>query len=133
MNLNAAHFGVRELVAALETVMVNTAADWGVRAAGNPTYRGAWVGSRKLGSIGITVRRGITFHGLAFNVSTDLTPFTWINPCGIAGCTMTTLQRETGVAPDMVMARQRLATHLGMELELDFRPAEIREIEKALN
>ncbi len=128
IDLKRAHVSVTEFVTRLEAAMVGTAGHWGVSAAGNSAYRGVWVGRRKLGSIGITVRRGITFHGLALNVNTDLAPFNWINPCGIQGCTMTSLAKETGRQADMADARQQMAGHLtrqfGLLLEdLDFETA----------
>lgn len=112
MDLKQARFSVTEFVSGLETAMVRTAAHWGIEAAGNATFRGAWAGPRKLGSVGITVRRGITFHGLALNANTDLEPFSWINPCGIQGCTMTSLAIETGRRVDVTQVRLQLADHL---------------------
>lgn len=112
INLNAARIKVVELVEGLENAMVRTAAYWGVSARGNPAYRGAWVADRKLGSVGITIRRGISFHGLALNVNTDLTPFSWINPCGIQGCRMTSLAAETGRSVDMAATRGQMAGHM---------------------
>ena len=73
--LNQAKSKVVEFVDALEKAMVRTAGDWGIAASGNKQARGAWVAGRKLGSVGITIRRGVSFHGLALNVNTDLTPF----------------------------------------------------------
>jgi lipoyl(octanoyl) transferase len=118
MNLKSKRLSVIDFVAGLETAMVRTAGDWGVAAAGNADFRGAWVDRRKLGSVGITVRRGITFHGLALNVNTDLEPFSWINPCGIQGCTMTSLANETGHEVDMARVRQQLAGHLSDQFGL---------------
>jgi lipoate-protein ligase B len=68
VDLNHASFKVVDFVEALENAMIHTAAQWGVDARGDPMQRGAWVQQRKLGSVGITVRRGISFHGLALNV-----------------------------------------------------------------
>jgi lipoate-protein ligase B len=113
IDLNAARVRVVDLVEKLESAMVRTAAQWGVSAQGNPAYRGAWIGNRKLGSVGITIRRGVSFHGLALNVTTDLTPFSWINPCGIQGCTMTSLALESGRTIAMSTVRQQMAGHLG--------------------
>ncbi len=113
LDLKPKRLSVIDFVTGLETAMVSTAGDRGVRAAGNNDFRGAWVGRRKLGSVGITVRRGITFHGLALNVNTDLEPFNWINPCGIQGCTMTSLANEIGYEVDMAEVRQQMAQHLG--------------------
>jgi len=72
---------VPDYVSSLEEIMIRTAADWGIKAGRNPINRGVWKKNNKLGSVGIAVRRGISFHGFAFNVNLSLEPFTWINPC----------------------------------------------------
>ncbi|MBI5896081.1 MAG: lipoyl(octanoyl) transferase LipB [Desulfobacterales bacterium] len=120
IDLNAAQLAVVAFVGALEQAMVATAAHWDLKARGDAVHRGAWVENRKLGSVGITVRRGISFHGLALNVATDLTPFTWINPCGIQACTMTTLSLETGAVVSMQAVRNEMARHLSDLLGLEF-------------
>ena len=125
IDLRQARVSVTEFVAGLEAAMVDTAGQWGVEAAGNETYRGAWVGMRKLGSIGITVRRGITFHGLALNVNVDLEPFSWINPCGIEGCTMTSLARETGRNIHMTAVRRQMAGYLSRQFDLQLHDLDI--------
>jgi len=86
--------GVADFVTALETVMIRTCAAWGVGAGRKPANRGIWVGERKIGSIGVAVRRGISFHGMALNVDLDLAPFCWVAPCGLEGVSMTSMQRE---------------------------------------
>jgi lipoate-protein ligase B len=120
MDIRSHKTGVTDFVASLEAAMVRTAARWGVSARGDNLNRGAWVGQRKLGSIGITVRRGVTFHGLALNVHADMEPFQWINPCGLKQCRITTLEQEAGVQIGMAAVRQHMAGHLselfGMEL-----------------
>jgi len=120
IDLNAAHLAVVAFVGALEQAMVATAAHWDLPAQGDAVHRGAWIGQRKLGSVGITVRRGISFHGLALNVATDLTPFTWINPCGIQACAMTSLALETGVEVPMKAVRREMARHLSDLLSLQY-------------
>jgi lipoate-protein ligase B len=120
VDLNAAHLAVTAFVGALEQAMVATAAHWDLKARGDAVHRGAWIGQRKLGSVGITVRRGVSFHGLALNVATDLTPFTWINPCGIQACAMTTLSLETGVDVPMTTVRREMGRHLSELLGLEF-------------
>jgi lipoate-protein ligase B len=112
MNIRSRRIGVADFVTRLETAMVRTAAHWEVNASGDDQNRGAWIAERKLGSIGITVRRGVTFHGLALNVHTDLEPFQWINPCGLKGCRMTTLEQEAGVRIEMNAVRRQMAGHL---------------------
>ena len=64
---------------------------------------------RKIASIGVGVRHWITMHGFALNVSGDLTPFEHITPCGIAGVTMTSIQRETGIALSVEEVGRRMA------------------------
>ena len=96
VHLRQARLPVRDHVERLEEVMLRIASDQGVVAGRDPRNRGVWKGGRKLGSVGVAVRHGVAFHGLALNVANDLEPFTWINPCGLAGVTMTSLARESG-------------------------------------
>ncbi|MFZ1987052.1 MAG: lipoyl(octanoyl) transferase LipB [Desulfatitalea sp.] len=133
IDLNAGHHSVVAFVAALEQAMIRTAAHWSVAARGDALHRGAWVESRKLGSVGITVRRGITFHGLALNVSTDLTPFSWINPCGIQACTMTTLAVEIGEDVPMKAVRSEMAKHLSDLLQLEFHTIDTDKLRLLIN
>jgi len=111
IDLRKSRMSMTDLVTSLEEVMISTAADFGVQAARSPNRRGVWVGSRKLGSLGLALRRGITFHGLALNVDLDLTPFSWINPCGLSNVTMTSLALESENGIDPNLARQRLKVH----------------------
>jgi len=94
IDLRAARLGVIDYVGLLEEVMIRTAADWGIEAGRNPLNRGVWVGNNKLGSIGIAIRRGISFHGMAFNVNLSLEPFGWINPCGLHNIGITSMEKE---------------------------------------
>ena len=95
IHLRAARLAVRDHVARLEEVMLRIASDQGVAASRDPRNRGVWTTGRKLGSVGVAVRHGVAFHGLALNVANDLEPFAWINPCGLAGVTRTSLTRES--------------------------------------
>jgi lipoate-protein ligase B len=94
VNLKARSIGVVDFVAALEDVMLATVRTWGIAAERNPANRGIWVGNNKMGSIGLAIRKGISFHGLALNVNIDLTPFSWIQPCGLQGVCMTSMTQE---------------------------------------
>lgn len=124
--------GVTDFVSCLETAMVRTAARWGVQARGGDADRGVWVGRRKLGSVGITVRRGVTFHGLALNVSTELEPFQWINPCGLQGCVMTSLLQEVGHSVEMAAVRRQMALHLGELFEMELAPIGLDDLKVRL-
>jgi lipoyl(octanoyl) transferase len=94
-------FAVRDIVAyvrALEQALIVVLGRWGIfarnRPQDGPTYTGVWVGERKIASIGVHVRQGVTIHGFALNVDVDLEPFRWIVPCGIPDVEMTSVQRE---------------------------------------
>lgn len=120
LNLRRARLAVRAYVDRLEEIMRLVAADFGVQACRDGRNHGVWVGNSKLGSIGIAIRHGISFHGLALNVNTDLQPFNWINPCGLRDIGMTSLARERGAACAMATVQLRLQHHLaqvfGVEL-----------------
>jgi lipoate-protein ligase B len=105
VDLQTAKIKVVDFVTGLEEVMLRTAEKWGIEAERNAANRGIWVGPHKMGSIGIAVRRGISFHGLALNVHTDLTPFSWIQPCGLKNVGMTTMQQETAQKLSMQQVR----------------------------
>lgn len=111
-NLRQARMSVSDYVDRLEEVMRLVAADFGVEATRDARNHGVWVGNNKLGSIGIAIRHGIAFHGLALNVNNDLAPFGWINPCGLKDIGMTSLARERGTECAMAMVRSRLCQHL---------------------
>src|SRR5215207_2484224 len=85
---------VHEYVRGLERTTVAALGEAGVRAGPIEGLTGIWVGTRKIGSIGLHVSRGVTTHGLAVNVNNDLQPFEWVVPCGIEGVSMTSLSRE---------------------------------------
>lgn len=79
---------VRELVTALEQCVVNTLADYGIEGYPKADAPGVYVDERKICSLGLRIRKGCSFHGLALNINMDLTPFSYINPCGYAGLEM---------------------------------------------
>ena len=91
IDLRRAHLGVRDLVTALESAAIDLAARYGIRAACRANAPGVYVGEAKFASVGLRVRRGGSYHGLAINVNMDLAPFAHINPCGYAGLAMTQL------------------------------------------
>ena len=121
INLQSRRIGVNEFVEAMEAAMLSTAGAWNLAAGRNPANRGIWVGSKKMGSIGIALRKGVSFHGLALNVNLDLTPFSWIQPCGLQGVGMTSMQVELGRKLPLAEVRNRLKqelqTVLGLKLE----------------
>jgi lipoate-protein ligase B len=102
---------IRRYVHDLEHVLIDTLADFGVDAARHPEHRGVWVEGRKIASLGIRISRWVTSHGFALNVSTDLSYFSLMNPCGIAGCTMTSLEQECAGPVSMAAVRERVTVH----------------------
>ena len=91
IDLKRAGLGIRDFVTALERSVIALAAQWGIVAECRRHAPGVYVGGRKLASVGVRVRRGGSYHGLALNVAMDLTPFERINPCGYQGLRMTQL------------------------------------------
>lgn len=98
IDLRRAHLGVRDLVTALEGAVVDLAAQHGIHAECRARAPGVYVEGRKLASVGLRVRRGGSYHGLALNVNMNLEPFERINPCGYAGLQMTQLTALGGPA-----------------------------------
>ena len=89
INLKRRKLGVRELVTLLEQTVVNTLADVGIEAYPRADAPGVYVQGKKICSLGLRIRKGCSFHGLALNIAMDLAPFLRINPCGYAGMEMT--------------------------------------------
>jgi lipoyl(octanoyl) transferase len=97
VDLRRSKLGVRDLVTALERSVIQLASDFGIVAECRRGAPGIYVGDKKLGSIGIRVRRGSSYHGLAVNVNLDLEPFHRINPCGYQGLEMTQFAELSGL------------------------------------
>jgi lipoyl(octanoyl) transferase len=120
LDLRAAGLGVRPLVTLLEQAVVTLLAGWGIPAEARAEAPGVYVGGRKVASLGLRVRRGCSYHGLALNVDGDLEPFARIDPCGFPGLAVTRL-RDLGVGLGVAEVGQRLAARLagalGMTVE----------------
>ena len=112
-DLNADRKGVEDFIHRLEEVMLRVAESAGVAAARDRRNRGIWVGDEKLGSVGIAIRRGITFHGLALNVDPNLEHFSWIHPCGLPDAGITSIRRETERRVSMKTIRKAFKHHFG--------------------
>ncbi|WP_110947860.1 lipoyl(octanoyl) transferase LipB [Pseudomonas bohemica] len=108
-------FGVRELVTRIEHSLIELLASYGVTAAAKPEAPGVYVDGAKIASLGLRIRNGCSFHGLALNVDMDLDPFKRINPCGYAGLAMTQLREQAGpieFAEVSARLRAQLVKHL---------------------
>ncbi len=118
LDLKATGRGVRGLVTAMEESVIGLLADEGIRAHARPDAPGVYVEERKVAALGLRVRRGYTYHGLALNVSPDLEPFSRINPCGHAGQAVTSL-KELGIRMGLEEAGDRLVDRLCSDLGLE--------------
>jgi lipoyl(octanoyl) transferase len=111
IDLRRAKLGVRSIVTALEQSVIQLAAELGIAAQTRQGAPGIYVGEKKLGSVGIRIRRHCSYHGLALNVHMDLEPFGRINPCGYQGLQMTQLS-SLGGPGSVAAAAARVEPHL---------------------
>lgn len=113
VHLHSSKMSVKEYVDMLEEVMISSCAEFGVQAGRDERNRGIWVGNNKIGSIGIRVRHGVSFHGMALNVAIDFKHFGWIQPCGLSGVGVTSLDRESENSIDLPTVKKQVINHLG--------------------
>lgn len=97
----------------LENVLIRTLSFFDIEGRRHPDNRGVWVADRKIASIGVRISRWVTSHGFALNITTDLSRFSLIHPCGIIGCSMTSMEKELGKAPAMNEVKARAAADFG--------------------
>ncbi len=110
LDIRQRHLGVQSLVQLLEQAVIDLLADHGITGTRREKAPGVYVGGRKLAALGLRVRRGCTFHGLALNVDMDLSPFAMINPCGYRGLEVTQL-RDLGLDLDVERAAREYRQH----------------------
>ena len=108
LDLRRAGIGIRALVSLIEESVIGYLQELGIRAQSRIDAPGVYVDGKKIASLGLRVRGGCTYHGVALNVDMDLEPFSRINPCGLVGMQMTQL-RDRGVALDADAAGTTLA------------------------
>lgn len=111
IDLRRRNIGVRDTVSLMEEAVVSVLADFGIDAYPKPDAPGVYVDGAKISSLGLRVRRGATFHGLALNLNMELEPFLRINPCGYAGLAMTQLAQLAPEA-DLASVPERLLNYL---------------------
>ncbi|HET6397262.1 MAG TPA: lipoyl(octanoyl) transferase LipB [Pseudoxanthomonas sp.] len=120
LDLRRLGIGVREYVCRIEQAIIDTLEEWNIGAERREGAPGVYVAGAKVASLGIRVRRGCTFHGLAFNVAMDLEPFHRINPCGYQGLRVTSvadLGGPSGVAPVKPVLLAQIARQFGLDLK----------------
>ncbi len=117
LDLRRLGIGVREYVCKIEQAIIDTLGEWNIIAQRREGAPGVYVGEAKIAALGIRVRRGCSFHGLAFNIAMDLEPFRRINPCGYAGMqvvNMVDLGGPGGMEPVKPVLLNELARQMGL-------------------
>ncbi|MDO5357504.1 MAG: lipoyl(octanoyl) transferase LipB [Conchiformibius sp.] len=107
---------VRAIVSALENAIIRTLADYGIAAAADPQRPGVYVNGRKIASLGLRIKNGSVYHGLALNINMDLSPFQMINPCGYAGMEMVQMADLLDSVPPFDEVADKLTDYLQKEL-----------------
>ena len=119
LDLRRLKLGVRDYVCRIEQAVIDTLAEWNIEGARKDGAPGVYVNGAKVAALGIRVRRGCCFHGLAFNIAMDLEPFHRINPCGYAGLevvAMNDLGGPGGLEGVKPVLLEALAANLGLRL-----------------
>ena len=122
VDLRRLRIGVRDYVCRIEQAVIDTLADWNIEGTRRKGAPGVYVDGAKVAALGIRVRRGCAFHGLAFNIDMDLAPFSRINPCGFAGLDVVAM-RDLGGPSGIEAVKPALTAHLAARLGLTLRPA----------
>ncbi|MCO5094074.1 MAG: lipoyl(octanoyl) transferase LipB [Xanthomonadaceae bacterium] len=117
IDLRRLGIGVRQLVCRIEQAIINTLEEWNIAAARREGAPGVYVGEAKIAALGLRVRRGCSFHGLAFNIAMDLAPFSRINPCGYRGLAVTQMT-DLGAATHPAIVAPVLVRELCRQLRL---------------
>lgn len=120
LDLRRCKLGVRDYVCRIEQAVIDTLAEWNIEGQRRQGAPGVYVADAKIAALGIRVRRGCTFHGLAFNIAMDLEPFQRINPCGYEGLQVTAMRElggPSGVGSVKPMLVEHLASQLGLRME----------------
>jgi lipoate-protein ligase B len=128
MNVKNGLAGIRPYIERLEEVIIRVLKDFGIKGQHRSKMVGVWTDVGKICSIGIAVRRWVSFHGFALNVNTDLSFFNLINPCGMPLVTMTSMQRILGKALPITDVKEHLVYHFGNIFERSMEPMCLEKI-----
>jgi len=126
IDLAARKIGVRQFVDLLEETIILTLADFGLRAGRLSQHRGVWVENRKVAALGVAIKRWVSFHGFALNVSPNLDHYCHINPCELQHEQVTSMARLLGKAPSMAEVTKKLLNNF-----IGLFPGEWREVSPA--
>lgn len=121
LDLKRAKLGVRDLVHRMENAIIEFLSTLGISAEARADAPGVYVNNQKIASLGLKIRKQKSYHGLALNVDMDLTPFSWITPCGLEGIQITQVSSLTHT-PDLKAAQQGLIKALSHQLQPEISP-----------
>lgn len=108
IKLKSLNIGVNDYIRQLETIGIELLSSFNVQSSRRKGFPGLWVGPKKIGSIGVQVKRWITLHGMAININNDLSIFENIVPCGLDGVSITSVKNETGQNIPLVEVKQKI-------------------------
>ena len=115
MDLQRRHWGIKKLVNRIEQVIIDLLADYSIQAERKDNAPGVYIDSAKIAALGLRVRRGCSYHGLSLNVDMDLTPFSYINPCGFEGLASVQM-KDLNPATETETVKEHLIDHLTRQL-----------------
>jgi len=121
LDIKRRDMGVQQLVHQLEQIIINLLADYDISAQARKDAPGVYVDERKIAALGLRIKRGCSYHGLALNVDLDLEPFERINPCGYVGLQTTSL-KKLGVNDSIPMVCERLLSHFQQGMGYTIQP-----------
>lgn len=119
---------LRRFIFDLEEGIIRALVGYGLAGRRRPRYTGVWTADHKIASIGVAVSQWISYHGAAINLTTDLTKFSTINPCGLPPATMTSLQKETGQEIPLTEFARRLSEAYAEIFDTDFQEIDLEEL-----
>ncbi len=119
VNLRDFNLGAKAYINLLEQVLINLLAEYGIESDRRDGYPGVWTSGQKIASIGVSVKNGITMHGSALNVSTDLDSFSLIVPCGISDVVVTSMEKVLGSQVPMESVVERFIKHFSIVFNAD--------------
>jgi lipoic acid synthetase len=128
LNLRNWHRDVSWYIFNLEEVLIRTLGDFGIEGRRSRLNRGVWVGDAKIGSIGVAIRRWVTYHGFSLNVSPDMNHFRLITPCGLEGIEVTSIERLLGKKPDHRRVRDSISRHFQHVFDMELARIDMEDL-----
>ncbi len=128
--LNLKDYGYRLIryVGQLEDVILSTLEDFAIRGSRNELNRGVWIGNEKIASIGVAIKRWVSFHGFALNYGTNLNYFDLIHPCGLEGIKMTSIEKVLGRKIDREVLTEKIVFHFRKNFQGEWEKRRLEEV-----